>query len=165
MTQPPKDKQPEPPPQRRNWAGAVAGDASLAARSVFTRAGFADPTLIMRWNEIAGPETARIARPIKFTEGPAGGTLTLKAEPGAALFLQHDARALCERINSYLGRSTVAKLRFVQGPLAPLPPPPPRLRPPAEPPPADPARRWRGPPSLGDALLALARHRRRSTTD
>ena len=73
MTQPPKDKQPEPPPQRRNWAGAVAGDASIAARSVFTRAGFADPTLVMRWNEIAGPETARIARPVKFTEGPMGG--------------------------------------------------------------------------------------------
>ncbi|HXC56411.1 MAG TPA: DciA family protein [Rhizomicrobium sp.] len=162
MPQPPKDKQPEPPPQRRNWAGTVSGDATLAARTAFARAGFADPTLVLRWSEIAGAETARLARPIRLGEGAAGGVLTLKAEPAAALFLQHDARALCARINSYLGRVAVVRLRFVQGPLA-MPAPPPTRRPlPVEPPAADPARRWHGPPPLGEALLKLARLRGRA---
>ena len=80
-----------------------------------SRAGFSDPTLVLRWEEIAGSETARLAQPIKLSESASGGVLTLRAEPGAALFLQHDSRALCERINAYLGRTAVSRLRFVQG--------------------------------------------------
>jgi hypothetical protein len=87
--------------------------------------------------------------------------LTLKAEPAAALFLQHESRALCARINSYLGRIAVVRLRFVQGTLAELPPPLSRLPEAVEPAPSDPARRWQGPPPLGEALLNLARQRTR----
>ena len=158
MAQPPDDKQPEP--QRRGRAGVVAGDATLAARAAFTRAGFADPTLVLRWAEIAGAQTARLARPVKLSESAQGGVLTLRAEPAAALFLQHESRALCARINSYLGRVAVVRLRFVQGPLTP-PPAPPRRPKPGEPAPADPVRRWHGPPNLGEALLNLARQRTR----
>jgi hypothetical protein len=158
------EKQPEAPPQRRNWIGEVGGDVTLAARSAFARAGFADPTLVLRWTEIAGAQTARLARPIKLSESASGGVLTLKAEPAAALFLQHDSRALCARINAYLGRVAVARLRFVQGPLlAAHAPPPPRPKP-IDPSPADPARRWQGPPNLGQALLDLARQRTRART-
>lgn len=158
MAQSSDDKQPAP--QRRNWSGPVGGDATLAARTAFARAGFSDPTLVLRWTQIAGAETARLARPVKLTEGPAGGTLTLKAEPAAALFLQHESRALCARINSYLGRLAVVKLRFVQGALAAPAPAPPRHAKPAEPSAADPVHRWQGPPPLGHALLGLARLRR-----
>lgn len=159
---PAKDKPPEPP-RRRNWAGAIASDARANAQTAFARAGFADPTLVLRWEEIAGPETARLAQPIKISEGPSGGVLTLRAEPGAALFLQHETRALTERINAFLGRPAVARLRFVQGPLAarpvvkkrPVPPPPP---------PSDPAFRFTGPDRVKDALLALARARNKPRT-
>ena len=159
MAQDKAAKQPDEPPQRRNWVRDVGGDATLAARTAFARAGFADPTLVLRWNEIAGPETARLARPIKLTESATGGVLTLKAEPAAALFLQHESRALCARINGYLGRDAVSRLRFVQGTLAAPPPPPPPRAKPAEPPVADPVRRWQGPASLGESLLNLARRR------
>ncbi|MEJ1969617.1 MAG: DciA family protein [Rhizomicrobium sp.] len=159
MAQSNAPKQPEEPPRRRGWARDVGGDVTVAAKTAFARAGFADPTLVLRWTEIAGAETARLARPIKLSEGASGGTLTLKAEPAAALFLQHESRALCARINSYLGHVAVVRLRFVQGPLA-APPPPPPMRPRAvEPAPTDPARRWRGPENLGAALLSLARRR------
>jgi hypothetical protein len=161
MAEPPNDKQPAPPPQRRNWMGEAGSDATLAARTAFTRAGFADPTLVLRWREIAGAETARLAFPIKLSEGAAGGVLTLKAEPAAALFLQHESRALCARINAYLGRVAVVRLRFAQGPLVRPAPPPPRRPKPVEPPSSDPARRWQGPPNLGQALLNLARQRTR----
>jgi hypothetical protein len=160
MAQTPNDKQ-DAPPQRRNRADSVSRDAGIAARTAFARAGFADPTLVLRWTEIAGAETARLARPLKLSETAAGGTLTLKAEPAAALFLQHESRALCARINGYLGRTAVTRLRFVQGPLAASPPPPPGRAAPAEPAATDPARRWTGPPRLGEAVLSLARSRRR----
>ena len=121
MTRTAKETQ-EAAPVRRNRALAVGGDAGSVAGAAFLRAGFNDPTLILRWQEIAGPEVARLARPLKFSEGPSGGTLTLRAAPGAALFLAHEKRALCERINAYLGRPAVAQLKFSQG--AFLPPPP-----------------------------------------
>jgi len=159
MAQSGKEQQSEQPPQRRARPEPVGREITYAARTAFTRAGFADPTLVLRWVEIAGAETARIARPIKFTEGPSGGTLTLKAEPAAALFLQHETRPLCERINAYLGRPAVTKLRFIQGALTPLPALP-RIRRPVEPTTTDPARAWHGPEGLGKALLSLARMRR-----
>ncbi|MBV9044869.1 MAG: DUF721 domain-containing protein [Alphaproteobacteria bacterium] len=157
MAQTPKDQQPDAPPARRNRTEPVSGNATLAARSAFNRAGFTDPTLVLHWNEIAGAETARIARPIKLNDT----TLTLKAEPAAALYLQHDSRALCARINSYLGRVAVTKLRFVQGLLLEPPPPPPKRPAPREPAVTDPARRWQGPAPLGSALIALASQRNR----
>ena len=161
MTQTPKDRQADAPPLRRSRADVVGRDASIAARAAFVRAGFTDPTLVLRWSEIAGPETARIARPIKLSEGASGGVLTLRAEPAAALFLQHESRSLCARINAYLGREAVSKLRIVQGSLT-MPATPPSLPMPTEPEPTDPARTWHGPDRLGTALLKLAARRSRA---
>jgi len=155
MTQTVKEEQ----PARRNWVSALAPDAEAAARSAFARAGFNDPTLVLRWEEIAGAETARLAVPVRLSEGPHGGVLTLKAEPGAAVFLQHETRPLCERINAYLGRPAVARLKFVQGSLQPRSGPAAKRPMPGPLPAADPARKYQGPQGLRDALLALARAR------
>jgi len=134
-------------------------DAKSAGAFAFVRAGFSDPALVLRWNEIAGPDVARLAQPMKFSEGPSGGTLTLRTTPGAALFLSHEKRALCARINAYLGREAVVQLKFSQG--APLPrPPAPKPQKAAGPlPPGDPSRRYQGPEGLAKALQALARRR------
>ena len=132
----------------------------MTGQTAFVRAGFSDPTLVLRWQEVAGSETAALAQPVKLNEGPSGGVLTLKAEPGAALFLQHESRALCERINAYLGRPAVARLRFVQGAVVRRAESAPK-RPPSGPVPAsDPARNYQGPEELREALLKLARSRR-----
>jgi hypothetical protein len=159
MAQSPKDKQPDALPPRRNRSEAVARGIGFVGGAALARAGFQDPTLVLRWDEIAGPELARIARPLKWSEGASGGTLTLKAEPGAALFLQHETRALCERINTYLGRAAVSKLRFVQGPLPQKTIH--RLAPKraATVPSNDPALSYKGRESLKDALVNLARAR------
>ena len=98
---------------RRNRPEAIARTRGLAA-AAFTRAGFRDPTLILHWPEIVGPDVARLAQPLKLSEGASGGVLTLKAEPASAVFLQHQTRALCERINAYLGRTAIVRLRFVR---------------------------------------------------
>jgi hypothetical protein len=153
-------KMADEPPRRRGRAQSVATDAGVAGQAAFLRAGFGDPSLVLRWSEIAGPDIARIARPLKFNE--ASGVLTLLAEPGAALFLGHDARALADRINAYLGRSAVARIKFVQGMLsaapAPVRPPKPGAAADAQ----DPVHKYRGPEGLKNALQSLARWRKAS---
>jgi hypothetical protein len=144
--------------ERRNRTEAISRSSTVGS-AAFARAGFADPTLILRWNDIVGPDIARFAEPLKLSEGPSGGTLTLRAEPAAAVFLQHQTRALCDRINAFLGRPAVAKLRFVNGAIAARPEPQRRSKPPAHPPPDDPATHFAGSDQLKAALLNLARAR------
>jgi hypothetical protein len=158
MARTPKPAQDDPAP-RHNRTIVIGADATAAAAAAFVRAGFSDPTLVLRWNEIAGPEVARLAQPLKFSDGPSGGTLTLRAVPGAALFLAHEKRALCERINAYLGRAAVTQLKFSQGALPVRPPPPVAQKAPGALPSDDPSRRYQGPDGLAKALQALARRR------
>jgi len=155
----PDQHEPDAPLQRRNRPNAIGMDAKTAAAFAFVRAGFTDPALVLRWSEIAGPAVARLAQPVKLSQGPSGGTLTLRAAPGAALFLSHEKRSLCERINAYLGHQAVVQLKFVQGaPLARAPAPTPQKALGALPP-TDPSRRYQGPEGLAKALQALARRR------
>ncbi len=69
------------------------------------------------------------------------------------------ARALAERINAYLGRPEVARLKFVQGALSPLPVPPEMSRPAPAAGPDDPVHNYQGPETLKNALQSLARWR------
>ncbi len=104
---------------RRGKAGAAGEDALGYAAAAFTRAGFADPNLVLRWSEIAGAEVARIARPVKLQQGPAGALLTVKCDSGAMVFLQHETRGLIERLNAYLGVGRIARLKLVPGSIDP----------------------------------------------
>jgi hypothetical protein len=138
---------------------ALGDEAGIVGRNAFVHAGFSDPALALHWDEIAGPETASLCRPLRLSEGSNGGVLTLKAEPGAALFLQHESRALCERINAYLGRQAVRRLRFIQGPVQQRAKPAPRKAAAQGLPGSDPAQNYQGPERLREALLKLARSR------
>ena len=160
MAQDTKNKQAEDPPKRRNWVEPVAPSVTSAAAQAFARAGFADMTLVLRWDEIVGPEVARLARPIKLAAGADGSTLSLKCEPGAALFLQHESRTLIGRINAYLGREAISRIRFVQGPLLTRQVAAVRVSQKIQAAPNDPARRYNGPEGLKNALLSLAGRRR-----
>lgn len=146
-------------PARRARAAPVGSDASHVGRAAFDRAGFPDPTLVLRWREIAGADVARIAQPLRLSRGAGGGVLTLRADPAAALFLQHESRALCARINAYLGKHEIERLKFVPAEIA-APPDPPRRSYPQDPLPEDPVRGAAVPDRLKNALFALARARR-----
>lgn len=161
MTQEPKAKQPDTPPPRRNRAEPVARGAMGLGAEALARAGFRDPTLVLRWPEIAGPEVARIAQPLRLSQGASGAVLTLIAEPGAALFLQHESRALLERLNLYAGGTPIVRLKFVQAPLANRPQPSTRARGAGHVAPDDPAQAFNGPDGVRQALLGLAGWRRR----
>jgi hypothetical protein len=158
MARTPPDKQSSEPP-RRGRAGAIAADAGSASAAAFAKAGFTDPSLVLRWAEIVGPEVARLAQPLRYSQGHLGATLTLRAAPGAALFLAHEKRALAERINAYLGRGAVAQIKFVQGGVIARPAIKQVDRKPGFLSPADAARAYRGPEALKSALEALGRRR------
>jgi hypothetical protein len=102
---------------RRGRASPAGEDVLSQAGPALQRAGFSDATLVLRWREIAGADFARIAEPARLTEGPDGAVLTLKCEPGAALFLQHQTRELLQRLATYLG-PRITRLRFVPGEIA-----------------------------------------------
>lgn len=165
MDRPQKQQKTRSPPdilKRRNHTTAVGLDAAQLGRTAFERAGFTDPTLVLRWSEIVGPDLARFTQPLRLTGGSSGGVLTLKADPAASVFLQHESRALCSRINAFLGMSAVQRLRFVPGNAMP------KLRTPQEATtrdlaPEDPARRFAGREKLRAALLALANARVRNS--
>src|SRR5215470_2182427 len=92
---------------------------------VYARQGFAARELVTRWSEIAGPEIAAHAEPLKIqwprpVEGqpqePA--TLVLRVEGPMALEIQHSADVILERVNRFFGWSAVGKLAFRQSPLS-----------------------------------------------
>ena len=137
----------------RRGRATAAGDIALGeGAGALARAGFADAGLVLRWAEIAGAEVARAAQPVKFSEGPEGATLTLRCRPGAAVFLQHETRALTGRLNAYLGRGRIARLRFVTGDLG---------APPELPPHPGGGDNSQAPANLDEALNRLMRRRKR----
>ena len=83
----------------------------------YAKQGFAARELVTRWAEIAGPEIARHAEPLKIqwprpVEGqpqePA--TLVLRVEGPMALEIQHKSDVILERVNRFLGWSAVGRL-------------------------------------------------------
>ena len=131
-----------PPPQealeraRRGRVASVREDALGVGYAGFARAGFSDPAFVLNWPSIAGEEVARIATPLKWQEGEDGAVLTIKCDSGSAVFLQHQTRALTERLNAYLGNRRIARIKCVPGRREPKDTPPAhaaRGRPRAEP--------------------------------
>jgi len=162
MSRSAKSKPPQEGPtrdgRRHGWAKAAGETVLGEAAGIFARAGFTDATLLLRWAEIASPQIARIAQPLKWQEDGGGAILTLKCEAGAILFLQHQTRELIDRLNAYLGRGRIGRLKLVAGTLAQSDEPPnhPAVdspTPPGEPP--------SGKPQLPEALARLAEARAR----
>jgi hypothetical protein len=92
---------------------------------VYAKQGFAARELVTRWAEIAGPEIAAHAEPLKMqwprpVEGqpqePA--TLVLRVEGPMALEIQHSSDVILQRVNRFFGWSAVGRLALRQAPLA-----------------------------------------------
>lgn len=148
---------------RQNATGERFGKVQAAGRGIaaaganaLIRAGFSDVRLVLDWAEIVGADIAALCLPMKLS----AGCLTLLAEAGAGVFLAYETRTLAGRINAYLGRPLVKRVKIVPGSLpsvakAVLP-----RRVAAETVSrGDPALDFSGPDGLRDALLRLARAR------
>lgn len=126
----------KPGPISAKPLSVMLGDVFSAA---YAKQGFAARELVTRWADIAGPEIALHAEPLKMqwprpVEGqpqePA--TLVLKVEGPMALEIQHSSDVILERVNRFFGWHAVGKLALRQGPLSRRPRP-------RRPPPPDPA--------------------------
>lgn len=91
----------------------------------FAKQGFAATELVTRWRDIAGPEIAEFAEPIKIrwnrtTDGePAEpATLVLRVEGPAAIEIQHLAGVIIERVNRFFGWQAIGQVALRQAPLS-----------------------------------------------
>ena len=116
---------PAPTPARRSMGFRHAArlvDDSL--RGAGAKRGFAVMRLLTRWDEIVGPEAARLARPVKLSwagrKRPAGGadglgaTLTLAASGAAAPLVQMMLPEIRERVNAFHGYAAVRRIVLTQ---------------------------------------------------
>ena len=90
----------------------------------FAKQGFAATELVTRWPEIAGPEIAAHAEPLKIrwnrtAEGePAEpATLVLRVEGPVAIEIQHLASVIIERVNRFFGWQAIGQIALRQAPL------------------------------------------------
>ncbi|MDE2318886.1 MAG: DUF721 domain-containing protein [Rhodospirillales bacterium] len=111
----------------RNFAPrGIAAILAPVTRPAFRRRAPAAAHILADWPQLAGPELAARAAPVKF----AGGTLTLGCTGPTALELQMAAPQIIARLNMALGHSTVERLRFEQQAPRPASTPPARPAPP-----------------------------------
>lgn len=103
----------------------VYGPRSLAAllpaltRPAFRRHAPGAAQVLSDWPSIVGPALAALTMPRRV----AAGTLTVACAGPVAIELQHLAPELMARINTYLGRDVVRRLRFEQAAMVRRPPP------------------------------------------
>ncbi|MCC6918980.1 MAG: DUF721 domain-containing protein [Alphaproteobacteria bacterium] len=114
-------EEPEPPRVFRKAPIRAAASADRLARLIAEKRGFPTLTIARRWRDIAGEALAAHTQPMSLTlpKGASeGGTLTLKADGGAALLVQHHQREIIARANGLLGPGVVAAIKLVQGHVA-----------------------------------------------
>lgn len=72
---------------------------------------FADPQLLARWRDIAGPELALLGAPGRILGGVRNATLEVIASSGAAAArLDFEQEALRRRVNQFLGPDRIARI-------------------------------------------------------
>jgi len=90
------------------------------------RRGFATADLVTAWSDIVGERYADTTQAEKLIwprngeddgDDYASATLVVRCEGPTALFLQHDAPQIIERINVFLGWAAIGRLKIIQRPL------------------------------------------------
>jgi hypothetical protein len=110
---------------------ALGATLPRLTRTALAKRGGGFAAIVTEWAQIVGPELAAASVPERLTAST--GVLALRVEGAAAVELQHLAPLLIERINTFLGRPAVTRLKLVRAPLpnaAPAPPPEPAPAPP-----------------------------------
>lgn len=157
------DKDKASPRRARGFlpAGALIG---AQTRTAAAKRGYAAARLRALWAEIAGPEIAAVAEPVRLAaaRGPAGGLLTLAVHGANGPQVQMLVPLIRERVNTAMGPGTVGRIQITQARAATPPPPGP---PPPEPEPAsadigafEPLLSSIGDPDLRRALETLTRN-------
>jgi len=150
----------------RRARGFLQAGALIAAqtRTAAAKRGYAAARLRALWPEIAGPEIAAVAEPLRLAaaRGPAGGLLTLAVHGANGPQVQMLVPLIRDRVNAAMGPGTVGRIRITQARGTPPPPAAPQ-RPASAPASADisplePLLSSIGDPDLRAALETLARN-------
>ncbi|MDE0521242.1 MAG: DciA family protein [Boseongicola sp.] len=92
-------------------SGLVAGRVRAAGE----HRGFAVSRLLTHWTEVAGPDIARVSRPVEVTYGRGlGATLTLLTTGPEAPMLEMQKDKIRERVNACYGYGAIEKIRITQ---------------------------------------------------
>lgn len=105
------------PAQRRSRGfERAAGLVEARIRAAGESRGFAVAKLLTHWTEVAGPDMARRARPVKVSYPPAGlgATLTLLVTGAEAPFVEMQKEPLRQRVNACYGYNAIARIRLTQ---------------------------------------------------
>lgn len=119
-------------PQHRS---APSAGRSLAPtlKALEAKFGHSMGGLQSRWAEIAGEALARRSEPVKLIKSRTGdgSTLELRVDGPSAALIQHQVPQIIARLDLFLGKGAVTRLRIVQGPVrsAAAKPPPRRKAP------------------------------------
>ena len=104
----------EPKRRERGFERAsilVAGPVRAAGE----HRGFAVSRLLTHWTEVAGPDIARVSRPVEVTYGRGlGATLTLLTTGPEAPMLEMQKDRIRERVNACYGYGAIEKIRITQ---------------------------------------------------
>ena len=111
-------------PPRRFRARALAEFLPTTLDPLVAKLGMSQASLLLNWEEIAGPGLAEVCEPIRLKWPPRGpktavgrgdpATLALRVTPGFALDIQHLAPALIARVNAHLGWRCVDRIAIRQ---------------------------------------------------
>ncbi|CUH60706.1 DUF721 domain-containing protein [Thalassobacter stenotrophicus] len=85
-------------------------------RAVTGQRGFAETRILTHWDDIVGPETASMCRPVdvKYTRTHVGATLTLLTTGAMAPILKMQEPGIRERVNACYGYNAIGKIRITQ---------------------------------------------------
>ncbi|MEE9329967.1 MAG: DUF721 domain-containing protein [Parvularculaceae bacterium] len=94
---------------------AIARASGKELARLAQASGAMDPRLAQKWPEIAGPELAKICRPLRLKRNGRAQILQVAALHGAAAMqVQYQLPALLGKVNSFLGHGRVTKIAIVQ---------------------------------------------------
>ena len=115
---------------RRKTATHMADLIREAVKPVCRHRGFAGTDIITYWAEIVGQEYAMVTEPEKIRwprqtgDGLSQpGTLVVRCDGAHALFFEHEAGRICERVNRYFGYPAIDRIQILQRPLSMVPRP------------------------------------------
>jgi len=107
-----------PPRTERRMRGFQPAASLLGPqiRKVGEARGFAVSRLLTHWAEIAGPDIAACARPVKigYTKGGFGATLTLLTTGPAAPMVQMQLPRLRDKVNACYGYNAISRITITQ---------------------------------------------------
>ncbi|MHA6324675.1 DUF721 domain-containing protein [Roseivivax sp. CAU 1753] len=85
-------------------------------RQASEKRGFAESRVLTHWTEIAGEDTARIARPVEvsYGRGGLGATLVLLTTGAHAPMLEMQKEQIRDRVNQIYGYNAIQRVRITQ---------------------------------------------------